>query len=76
MSAGVKLSQNYERGYVSLPFDSKWKKYFQFVSNILNSARGTRISSSLILNILIGWAVEYYGDVMFYNFLQADNSRC
>ena len=48
-------------------------KSFLFVLNILNFARGTRINSSLILNILIGWAVEYCVDVVFYYFLLADN---
>ena len=45
-------------------------KIFSFF-NILNFARGTRISNCLILDILIGWAVEYCGDVMFYYFLLA-----
>ena len=49
------------------------EKSFVFVFNVLNFVRSTRISSSLILNILIGWAVEYF-DVMFYYFLLADNS--
>ena len=31
-------------------------------------ACGTRISSSFILNILIGWAAEYCSDVMFLLF--------
>ena len=30
----------------------------------------------MILDILIGWAVEYCSDVVFYYFLQADNSGC
>ena len=47
-----------------------------FVLNILNFARGTLRSSSSILNILIGWIVEYCGDVMSYYFLLADNSGC
>ena len=38
-----------------LPCDSKWKNLCFFVWNIFNFARGTSISSSLILNILIGW---------------------
>ena len=44
--------------------------------NISNFACGTRINNSLILNILVGPAVEYCGDVMFYYFLLADNSGC
>ena len=47
---------------------------FLFILNILNFTRGTYISSSLILNILIGWAVEYCGDVILYCFLLADNT--
>ena len=35
-----------------------------------------KFRNSLIVNILIGWAVEYFGDVMFYYFLLADNSGC
>ena len=64
---------------MSLPYGSKRKKKkttFLFVLNILNFALGTRISSSLILNSLNCWAVEYCGHVMFYYFLLADNSGC
>ena len=60
---------------MSLPCSGKRKRSFYFF-DILNFERGTRISSSLILNILIGWAVEYCGDVMFYYFLLADNFDC
>ena len=34
-----------------------------------NFAREKRIDRCLILDILIGWAVEYCNDVMFYYFL-------
>ena len=47
-----------------------------FFFNILNIARGTQINSSLILNLLIGGVVEYFGDVVFCYFLLADNSGC
>ena len=49
---------------------------FLFVLNILNFAHRMHISSSFILHILIGLAVEHYGDAMFYYFLLADNSGC
>ena len=54
-----------ELGMIEYRCEIKPKQIF------LNFARGTRISSSLILNILIGWAVEYCGDVML-----TDNSGC
>ena len=58
-----------------LPCNSN-RKNLSFCLNILNLACGTRTNSSLILNLLIGWAVEYCGDVMFYYFLLADIFGC
>ena len=60
-------------------FQQQTEKSFLFIVLeyfFLFFLRGTRISSSLILNILIGWAVEDCGDVMFCYFLLADNSGC
>ena len=62
---------------MSLHCDSKQKNLFCCLFlNILNLSRGTWINNSLILNILIGWAVEYCGDIMFYYLLLADTSGC
>ena len=52
-------------------------KIFSFRFQIFKKfAGGTRIGSSLILNMLSGWAVEICGLVRFYYFLLTDNSMC
>ena len=51
-----------KRENVSLPL-------FFFKINISDFAPETHISSRLILSVLIGLSMEYYGDVMFYYFV-------